>query len=215
MLKDSLSEEYLKILEAVSEVAIIAYTDSLGRITFANDNFCKISGYTMDELYKKDHRILNSNYHEKAFFKEMYTALNNGKKWRGEIRNRRKDGSFYWVDTQIIPILNEVGEIESLASIRFDITERKIMEKTKVKMEKLATSLEMAKAVAHEVNNPLTIIDLCCLSLNRELEDKQSNEVLKNKIEKIFSQSKRIASKVKELHYPEVIQSSQELSQFH
>lgn len=186
------------MLEAVSEVAIIAHTDNRGKITFANENFCKISGYKIEELHNKDHRILNSGFHGKEFFKEMYSTVKAGKIWRAEVRNRRKDGTYYWVDTQIIPILCDKGEIESFASIRFDITEKKLIEKTRLEMEKLATSIEVAKAVSHEVNNPLTIIDLCCFSLSRNLQNYSLEEV-KSKLEKITEQSKRIAEKVRQL----------------
>lgn len=190
---------YLKILEAVSEVAIIAYTDKKGRITFANENFCNLSGYTMIELYKQDHRILNSNYHDKDFFKEMYSIVKSGRIWRGEVRNKKKDGSFYWVDTQIIPILDEKNEIESFASIRFDITERKNMEETLLQMQKLSLICDLAKSVAHDINNPLAIIELCCLGLNRDLNETISNLATRKKIFTIIEQSKRIAIIVKDL----------------
>jgi len=193
--------EYGKVLEAVSEVAIIAYTDKRGRITYANENFCQISGYTMVELYNQDHKILNSSFHGKEFFKEMYATLRSGNIWRGEVRNKRKDGTYYWVDTQIIPVLNENKEVESYASIRFDITERKLMEQTMFELEKLGENLELAKSVAHEINNPLTIINLCCQSLNRELNELNPSFQTRKKIFKILEQSKRIAMIIKDLKY--------------
>jgi len=195
------NREYTKVLEAISEVAIIAYTDKRGRITYANENFCQISGYTMVELYNKDHRLLNSNYHDKEFFKNMYETVKKGNIWRGEVRNKKKDGTYYWVDTQIIPILNDEKEIESYASVRFDITERKLMERTMMEMEKLSSNLEIAKAIAHEINNPLTIIDLCCHGLNRELNELNPSLLTRKKIFKIIEQSKRIAMIIRELKY--------------
>lgn len=209
ILNKSVSEEYLKMLDAVSEVAIIAYTDRKGRITYANENFCKISGYNFEELQNKDHRILNSGFHGKEFFKEMYETVKSGRIWRAEVRNRRKDGSLYWVDTQIIPVFCDLGEIESFASIRFDITEKKLIEKTRLEMEKLATSIEVAKAVSHEVNNPLTVIDLCCFSLARNL-NVYSPEEIRKKIEKIAEQSKRIAEKVRQLNNLEPVPASED-----
>lgn len=191
--------EYHKILEAVCEVAIVAYTDQFGNITYANEKFCQISGYSMQELFQKNHRILNSNHHPREFFSEMYRALMSGKIWRGDIRNRKKDGGFYWVDTQIIPIHNSHGEIESFASIRFDITERKNMEMVLMEVEKLASVCDMAKSIAHEINNPLTIIELCCAGLNRELNNSKPSLATRKKIFKIIQQSKRIALIVKEL----------------
>lgn len=199
--KFSLSDDYRKILEAVSEVAIIAYTDKRGRITFANENFCRISGYSMAELYNQDHRLLNSGFHESDFFKTMYETVKSGKIWRGDVRNKKKDGSFYWVDTQIIPILNEQGEIESYASIRFDITERKMVERTLLEMEKLSSNLELAKSVAHEINNPLLIIELCCKGLNRDMNELAPSLATRKKVYKIIEQSKRIAHIIQELKY--------------
>ncbi len=207
------SIEYTRILEAVSQVAIIAYTDKRGRITYANENFCDISGYSMAELYNKDHRMLNSGHHEKEFFRDMYETVRNGKIWRGEVRNKRKDGTYYWVDTQIIPVLNENNEIESYASIRFDITERKMVERTMLEMEKLSSNLELARSVAHEINNPLTIIDLCCLSLNRDMNELNTSLQTRKKIFKIIEQSKRIAMIVKELKYFSRKKESQKLKE--
>lgn len=193
------SKDYLKILRAVSEVAIIAYTDREGRITYANENFCKASGYSIDELIGKDHRILNSGHHSKEFFQEMYQIINSGQIWRGEVRNRRKDGTYYWIDGQIIPIQNEKEEIESFASVYFDITERKNIEKAKLDLDKLDYICNLAKYVAHEVNNPLAIIELCCTHLNREMNGSVPSLQTRKKISKIIEQSERIATIVKEL----------------
>jgi len=131
----------------------------------------------------------------------MYSTLRSGNIWRGEVRNKRKDGTYYWVDTQIIPVLNENKEVESYASIRFDITERKLMEEAMVELEKLGANLELAKSVAHEINNPLTIINLCCQSLNRELNELNPSFQTRKKIFKILEQSKRIAMIIKGLKY--------------
>lgn len=162
-------KECMKISEAISKIAIIAYTDHRGKITYANDNFCKISGYKSEELIGQDHHILNSGYHSKDFFKNMYADILEGKIWRSDIRNKKKDGSFYWVDTQVIPIFNDDNKIESILSIRFDITERKMMEESIINMEKMATMGELSAIVAHEINNPLTVIDLSATTLIRDL----------------------------------------------
>jgi PAS domain S-box-containing protein len=153
-------EDYLMIMEAISEVAIIAYTDKQGRITFANKNFCEISGYERSELINKDHRILNSGHHSSEFFKEMYQALSHGKIWRAEICNKSKNGNYYWVDSQVFPIINEEKTITGYASIRFDITEKKKLQSSLFQLEKLALLGEISAVVAHEINNPLTVIEL-------------------------------------------------------
>ncbi len=193
------TKEHLKLLRAISEVAIVAYTDKNGLITFANENFCSISGYSLNELLGKSHRLLNSDYHDKEFFVEMWCVINSGQIWRGEIKNKRKDGTFYWVDCQIIPIQNEKGELDGFASIRFDITEKKKLEKAQLELEKLNYILDLAKFVAHEVNNPLTIIELSCVQLNREMNDPVPNLESKRNISKILRQTKRISSIVKRL----------------
>lgn len=109
---------------ALDSAAIVAITDVRGTITFANNKFCEISGYARNELVGSNHRMLHSGIHDRKFFRQMYRRIAAGQVWQGEICNRRKDGTHYWVDTTIVPHVNSAGKVDSYTAIRFDITAR-------------------------------------------------------------------------------------------
>ncbi|WP_245671343.1 sensor domain-containing protein [Pseudobacillus wudalianchiensis] len=146
-------KELTDVKYALDQSAIVAITDQQGKILYVNEQFSKISKYSEEELLGQDHRILNSDYHPSSFFKEMWATIGTGRIWRGEVRNRAKDGSFYWVDTTIVPFLNENGKPYQYVSIRNDISSRKQIE------EELRGSEEKYRLITEHSSDLVAVID--------------------------------------------------------
>ncbi|MFQ5783100.1 MAG: PAS domain-containing sensor histidine kinase [Nitrosopumilus sp.] len=169
--------------DILSDHSIIAITDTEGTIVYVNRKFCEISKYSEDELLGQNHRILKSDEHSDEFFTNMWDTISSGKVWTGEIKNRAKDGSFYWLKSTIIPILDSEKNIKNYVAVRTDITKEKLTQerllemeqdllkqnenlldniKSKseelVKSERLATIGTMASRIAHDLKNPLTVM---------------------------------------------------------
>ena len=155
---------------ALDQSAIVATTDVQGNITYVNDKFCEISGYRREDLLGRNHRILNSGWHPVEFFREMYQTIARGGVWRGELRNRNRGGGLYWVDTTIVPFLDDQGGPYQYIAIRYDITERKRSELALREQAALAQVGKMAAVVAHEVRNPLAGIRGALQVIGRRLD---------------------------------------------
>ena len=122
---ESTTRELNNVRHALDKAAIVAITDRAGKIIHVNDKFCEISKYSRQELLGQNHRIINSGYHSREFFIEMWETISSGKTWEGELRNRAKNGSIYWVNTTIVPFLDEKQQPFQYVSIRYEITQRK------------------------------------------------------------------------------------------
>ncbi len=153
--------------QALDESIIVVETDGQGKITYVNEQFCRISKYSREELIGQDHRILNSGHHPKSFMEEMWKTILAGEIWRGEIKNRAKDGSFYWVDSTIVPFLDKQGQPHKYVTVRVDITDKKLAEADRerlnqqlIRSSRQAGMAEMATGVLHNVGNVLNSVNV-------------------------------------------------------
>lgn len=115
---------------ALDNAAIVVATDSKGNITYANDAFVDISGYTLNELLNKNNRILNSSFHSPDFFNNLWQTISSGMVWQDTVRNKRKNGDYYWVNSTIVPMLDKNNKVQQYVAIQFDITQKKLNEST-------------------------------------------------------------------------------------
>jgi len=185
---------------ALDEHAIVAITDPQGRITYVNDKFCAISKYSREELIGQDHRIINSGYHPKEFIHDLWSTITRGKVWHGEIKNKAKDGSFYWVDTTIVPFLNEQGKPRQYVAIRADITARKaaaaeivqLNAELEQRVAKRTAELKLANqeleafsySISHDLRAPLRAMGGFTRMLEKQLAG-QASEEARNAMERI------------------------------
>ncbi len=168
---------------ALDQTAIVSLTDADGIIIDLNHNFSTISGYSKEELLGKSHNIINSGYHSAEFFKDMWKTIKSGKIWRGEIKNRTKQGNYYWVSTSIIPFLNSEGIPKEYYSIRFDITNAKKSAQLVLEAKEAAEAANKAKTdflsnMSHEIRTPLnSVIGFTELLIDTNLDKEQKEFV--------------------------------------
>jgi len=157
---------------ALDESAIVAFTDHKGIIDQVNDNFCEISQYSREELIGQDYRLLNAGYHTTAFMRNLWETISQGNVWKGEIKNKAKDGKFYWVNTTIVPFLNKKGTPYRYMAIRADITKQKRLQeevkqinlesaqKAKDRIEELAAKEEHLNSIFNTVADIIFALDV-------------------------------------------------------
>ena len=155
-----LMAELLEFKAALDAHALVAITDAKGSITYVNDMFCAVAKWSREELIGRDHRIINSGHHAKEFIADLWATIRGGRVWKGELKNRAKDGSTYWVDTTIVPLLGVDGQPHHYVAIRAEITQRKLLEESNAQMvaELLAANHELSEfayVVSHDLKAPL------------------------------------------------------------
>ena len=139
---------------ALDQSSLVDISDNNGRILYANDNFCRLAGYSKEEFQHLDHRELNAGYHPKSFFADLWQTIKSGNVWRGEIKEKAKNGEFFWVDTTIVPFTNNEGQVFQYMSIRSDITAKKLAE------EKVKTATEQYEILSHATSDTIWDRDL-------------------------------------------------------
>ncbi len=155
---------------AINTFAIISIADTDGTITYVNENFVKVSKFEREEILGRDHSILSSGFHNKDFFTDLWKTLNRGESWKGEICNKAKDGTIFWLESTIVPFVNTEGITTQFVAIYSNVTDRKLTERKLLESAKMSSLGEMAGGIAHEINNPLTIIAGMAETISRTLK---------------------------------------------
>lgn len=169
--KASLASELASYLEAIGQHALVSVTDSAGQIIQVNNRFCAVSGYSQDELLGQNHSIVNSGIHPKSFFGNLWSVITSGNNWQGEICNRAKSGELYWVDSTIVPIKDEEGNVQRYISVRLDITDRILRE---AEIKKAYDDLAGANAQLEELSRIDSLTDL---SNRRHFDEALTTEI--------------------------------------
>ncbi|MGE7607208.1 PAS domain-containing sensor histidine kinase [Peribacillus frigoritolerans] len=171
---------------ALDASSIVAITDQRGTIKYVNDQFCRISKFSKEELIGQDHRIINSGYHSKEFFNNLWKTISSGKVWKGEIKNKTKDNAYYWVDTTIVPFLDEFQKPFQYLAIRYEVTQRKLAEEEIQKMtgkiidvqeeERKRISRELHDDIGQNLYSHLITINRLQTEMDHPLLDQMQDE---------------------------------------
>lgn len=193
-LRSKSKEELLQLLDAYRQVIdfniICSITDPEGKITYVNETFCKVSKFSADELLGQNHRIVNSGYHPREFFADLWSTISSGRVWRGEVKSKAKDGTFFWLDSTIVPVRDKNGRIREYFSLRLPIDDRKQVEK---ELQDHVNSLEkMIFMISHQVRQPVSQI----LEIASVLED---GGISADESRELFSYMKESAERLDQL----------------
>lgn len=172
---------------ALDKSASVAITDSDGIITYANDAFCTLTKYSKDEIIGKTHNLLKSGHHESEFYEDLWNTITSGKVWIGEIKNKTKNGAYNWGRTMIMPILDDQNKIIKYIEIRTDITSQIELREKLLKNEKLVTIGELSARLAHDIRNPLSIIQVSLENLKLMAEGKDIDKKHFDRVERAIS----------------------------
>jgi PAS domain S-box-containing protein len=182
-------QDLIAVQQAIDINIIMSVTNKRGIITVVNKRFCEISQYSEDELVGKSHNVINSGYHPKAFFTSMSKTISSGKTWHAEIKNKAKDGSFYWVDTVIVPVCDSSGQVQQYLSLRVVITDKK---------EADAALTDAVFTVSHKIRHPLVnmqaLVTLCTHGSASNEEIKEFYRLIQQELDKIDALTRQMAN---------------------
>jgi len=215
---EELKDELDNLFDNFDKHVIVSKTDLKGKITYASSSFCRISGYTKDELIGKNHNIIRDETMPKEIFSDMWNTIINNKVWQGEVRNKKKDGSYYWVNAIISPLYDNNSQKIGYSAIREDITNKKRVEdlnktlqskiknevkknidkdKAMIEQSRLAQMGEMISMIAHQWRQPLAAISSTSITINLKAElNTLTNEDALSLSKKITEYSQHLSSTI-------------------
>ncbi|MBI5378340.1 MAG: PAS domain-containing protein [Thaumarchaeota archaeon] len=190
-------QDNANIQNALNESSIVAITDKDGIITYVNKQFCEISKYSEKELIGNTHRILKSGYHTPEFYQDMWRTVSSGRVWKGDVKNKAKDDTYYWVQTTIVPFLDDVGNPIQYVAIRTDITQQKTIQEERLRLERFAAIGELSSRLAHDLRNPLGVIKTTLEIL--KIKNIPNDEKMKELYDRMDSAIQRITHQINDV----------------